>query len=123
MKWEVEIRPWPEPWATIVKAFTAAVVSCYARNFKCHLEEGKNAMVALKPPRGGGGGDNNNTLLQIRKDSWLGGILEAHLQDKRSTAEQTVALFQPWTWGRTAADDEEGEGEEWQEQFMVEDDV
>ena len=73
-------------------------------------------MVALKPPRGGGGEDN--TLFQIRKDSWIGGVLDAHLRDKRSTALQTLAIFQPWTWGRTEKDDEEGEREEWTEGYL-----
>ena len=110
MKWEVEIRPY-HGWSSVVQAFTGAVVSSYARNFKCHVQEGSDAKVALKPPRGSTG----KTLLQIRKDSWLGGVLDAHLRDNRSTAQQTTAVFQPWTWGRNQGFDEEYEGEEWQD--------
>lgn len=116
MKWEIEIRPYPEPWVTIVKVFTAAVVSAYARNFKCHIREGSDIMVSLKPPRGA----SDSTLLQVRKDSWVGGVLDAHLKDKRSTIDQTLAILQPWTWGRTADDDEEDEGEEWTEGYLSE---
>lgn len=119
MTWQIEIRPFPEPWASIVKAFTAAVVSSYARNFKWHVKEGEDAMVALKPPRGSGGSDN--TLLQVRKDSWIGGVLDAHLRDQRSTTEQTLAIFQPWTWGRTSKDDEEGEDEQWTKGYLSSD--
>ena len=97
MDWRIEIRPYPEPWETVVKVFTAAVVSSYARNFKCHIQEGGEATVALKPPRGGG----DITFSQVRKDSWIGGVLDAHLGDKRDTVSQTIAMLQPWTWGRT----------------------
>ena len=109
MIWEIEIRPYHN-WSTFVKSFTSIIVATYARNFKCHLYEGSDAMVALKPPRGAFGGE---PFMQIRKDSWIGGILDAHLNDRRSTVEQTKSLFQPWTWGRL--DDESGEGAEWTE--------
>ena len=49
-------------------------------------------------------------FLQIRKDSWLGGVLDAHLTDGRSTIEQSLSMLQPWTWGRV---DEDGEEESW----------
>lgn len=110
MDWQIEIRPY-HGFSDFVEAFTGAVVSCYARNFKCHVQEGPDAMVDLKPPRGGG--SDTSSLLQIRKDSWLGGVLDAHLQDRRSTFDQSVALFQPWTWGRSAKNDDEGESEVW----------
>eukprot|EP00545_Synedropsis_sp_CCMP1620_P007716 CAMPEP_0119028092 /NCGR_PEP_ID=MMETSP1176-20130426/38314_1 /TAXON_ID=265551 /ORGANISM="Synedropsis recta cf, Strain CCMP1620" /LENGTH=218 /DNA_ID=CAMNT_0006984151 /DNA_START=1 /DNA_END=657 /DNA_ORIENTATION=+ len=111
MEWEIEVRPY-RGWSAIVQNFTGAVVSCYARNFKCHIQEGPDTMVALKPPRGGS--DSAGVLLQIRKDSWVGGVLHTHLKDQRSTVlSQTVALFQPWTWGRSEDYDGEGEGEEW----------
>ena len=109
MTWDIEIRPY-RGWSSLVQAFTGVVVSCYSRNFKCHVREGADAMVSLKPPRGSG-----DTFLQIRKDSWLGGVMDAHLKDKRSTVDQTLAIFQPWTWGRSRATDEEGEGESWTE--------
>jgi hypothetical protein len=120
MKWEIEIRPY-HGWSTAVETFTGAVVSCYARNFKCHVQEGKDAMVAFKPPRGGTCTSSTDDLLswQVRKDSWIGGVLDAHLKDQRGTAEQTIAIFQPWTWGRTNQYDDVGEGEEWRERYLL----
>jgi hypothetical protein len=43
---------------------------------------------------------------KISKPTWLGGVLEYHLSDKRSTMNQTLSLIQPWTWGRSGAGDE-----------------
>lgn len=106
MLWQVEIRP-IRGWEAISKAFTETVVTTLARNLKSHLEE-PNETVSLHPPRGGGGGE---PLARVRKDSWLGGVLAAHLADRRSTWEQTVAIFQPWTWGRST--DEKGEEGGW----------
>jgi len=106
MIWEVEIRPL-RGWAWLVQPFTAAIVSTICRNFKTHLRE-PGAKVKLAPPRGQG-----EAFGEIAKDSWLGGVLAAHLEDRRSTLEQTFAIFQPWTWGRSSATDEPGEGEEW----------
>ena len=106
MIWEVEIRPL-RGWAWLVQPFTAAIVSTISRNFKTHLRE-PGATVKLAPPRGQG-----EAFGEIAKDSWLGGVLAAHLEDRRSTLEQTFAIFQPWTWGRSSATDEPGEGEEW----------
>jgi hypothetical protein len=109
MIWEIEIQPY-QNWSTFVKLFTSAIVTTYAQNFKCHVYEGSDAMVSLKPPRGEFGGES---IMQIRKDSWVGGVLDAHLNDRRSTVEQTISMFQPWTWGRCS--DDIGEGEEWKE--------
>jgi hypothetical protein len=110
MVWEVQVRPFAGC-TPLVQGFTSAVVSTLARNFKVHIQEGPNATVAVAPPRGGkGGGDN--AFYQVPKRTWLGGVLQAHLLDRRSTMEQTISLFQPWTWGRTSTD-ESGEGEEW----------
>jgi len=116
MNWEIEIRPY-HGWSFLVEAFTGAVVSCYARNFKCHINEGPDVMVALKPPREGGVGASEK-LWQIRKDSWLGGVLDAHLKDSRDTVAQTVALFQPWTWGRTVDYDSVEERESWRDGYL-----
>ena len=69
-------------------------------------------MVSVRPPRGGGG-SNNKVFFQVRKDSWLGGVLDAHLQDQRSTLEQTMSMFQPSTWGRSTDNEDDGEGETW----------
>jgi hypothetical protein len=68
--------------------------------------------VELKAPRGG----SDSSFGNIPKDTWLGGVLAAHLTDKRSTVEQTIAMIQPWTWGRST--DEIGEGEEWTNGYM-----
>lgn len=103
MKWQVQVRPmrgcrW---W---VQSMTDAIISVYARNFKSHMID-PNATVPIAPPRGAG-----KPFLRIPKDTWLGGVLDAHLHDKRSTLEQTLSLFKPWTWGRQ---DEVGEGATW----------
>ena len=71
--------------------------STIARNLQVHLAE-PNAHVNVKPPRGGFGG---KTMMQIPKDTWLGGVLEGHLTDTRSTYQQTLSLLKPWTWGRS----------------------
>lgn len=42
MQWQVEIRPY-HGWSSVVQAFTGAVISCYARNFKCHVQEGSES--------------------------------------------------------------------------------
>jgi len=108
MIWTVEVRPY-HGFEWFVKAFTSGVVTTLARDFKSHVEE-PGAMVTIRPPRGGSG---NEEFGRIRKDSWIGGVLDAHLRDQRSTALQTVAMFQPWTWGRSTDDVEAGEGEMW----------
>lgn len=106
MVWEVHVNPY-RGCEGYVQAFTSAIVSTLARNFRSHLEE-PGAVVKVKPPRGGSG----EVLFQVEKATWLGGVLDAHLSDQRSTWEQTVAMFQPWTWGR--GDNDNGEdGDEW----------
>jgi len=106
MIWEVEIRPL-NGLGWLVRPFTAAIVSTISRNFKTHLLE-PMAKVQLAPPRGKG-----KAFGEISKTSWLGGVLAAHLEDRRSPVEQTMAMLQPWTWGRSSATDEAGETEEW----------
>ena len=106
MVWDVEIRPW-RGLAWLVKPFTAAIASTLGRNFKTHVQE-PGVMVPLAPPRGKG-----QAFAQIAKDSWLGGVLAAHLVDRRSTLQQTLSLVQPWTWGRSKATDDFGEIGEW----------
>lgn len=105
MVWEVEIRP-INGFGPLTKALTEVIVTTLARNLKSHLSD-PNAAVPLYLPRGAG----SEPLAQIRIDSWLGGVLAAHLSDNRSTLEQTIALFQPWTWGRSTY--ENGESAEW----------
>ena len=103
MLWEVQVRPM-HGWEFFVEGFTDAIVSTLSRNLKVHLAE-PGATVKLYQPRGGG-----DSWAQVPKDSWLGGVLTAHLSDQRSTWEQTLSLLQPWTWGRTQNWDQPGEG-------------
>ena len=63
--------------------------------------------MIIKPPRGGGGTNTNKSFGKVAKDTWLGGVLDAHLSDTRSTMDQTISLFQPWTWGRSGKGDRE----------------
>lgn len=37
----------------------------------------------------------------VLKESWFGGVLDAHLSDRRSLEDQIVSIFKPWTWGRS----------------------
>mmetsp|Transcript_20920 Transcript_20920/g.31577 ORF Transcript_20920/g.31577 Transcript_20920/m.31577 type:complete len:102 (+) Transcript_20920:62-367(+) len=99
-------------------------VSTLVRNLRVKLLE-PDAVVLIKPPRG-----NANLSMgledfgKVSKASWLGGVLESHLSDRRSTKDQTLSLIQPWTWGRS------GEGDEldivqyqWTDGQSVEEDV
>jgi hypothetical protein len=106
LEWRVEVRP-HKPAARWVKAFTTAVVERITRNLVVHLRD-PSAVVRVSPPRGWKG----RSFASVRKDSWLGGVLDAHLNDSRSTWEQTLSLFQPWTWGR-ATDDEGSASTAW----------
>lgn len=111
MIWEVEVRPYHN-WSSFIKTFTRVIITSYAKNFKRHIEEGPDAMVSVLPPRGQFGGEE---LIQIRKDSWLGGVLMAHLNDKRSVFEQAKSSLQPWTW---SLDDGDGESDEFNEGYL-----
>lgn len=100
MLWQVEIRPWPIV-APIVKKLMEMTISTITRNFIVHMSE-PGATVELRPPRGSAdltGG--NSSFGSVPKDSWLGGVMDAHLQDKRSTLDQALSLLRPWTWGRS----------------------
>ena len=110
MTWKVQIVPYHncEGYA---RGCVSSVVTILARNFQSHIHDPTDSMVAVRPPRGGG--DSAGGLFQVRKDSWLGGVLDAHLRDQRSTLEQTIAMFQPHTWGRSTDNIEEGEFEKW----------
>mmetsp|Transcript_3757 Transcript_3757/g.10672 ORF Transcript_3757/g.10672 Transcript_3757/m.10672 type:complete len:556 (-) Transcript_3757:1012-2679(-) len=102
MIWEVEIRPYRFV-RPLVEKLTEMTISTIARNVKVRLEE-PGARVVIKPPRGGTG-RQTQTFGSVSKATWVGRVLDAHLIDARSTWEQTVSLFQPWTWG------EEGNGD------------
>lgn len=103
--WEVEIRPY-RIMGPIVEKLVEATVATLVRNLRVKLLE-PDAVVKIKPPRG-----NANLTMgleefgKVSKSSWLGGVLESHLSDKRSTKEQTLSLILPWTWGRSGEGDE-----------------
>lgn len=102
--WCVEVRPY-QIVKPIVEKLVEMTVSTLVRNLRVRLLE-PNAIVLIKPPRG----DANLTMGvesfgALSKATWLGGVLESHLSDKRSTIDQTLSLVQPWTWGRSGAGD------------------
>ena len=105
IEWEVKIRPY-EFAKPIIEKMVEMVVATLVRNLRVKLIE-RDAVVSIKPPRG-----NEKLTMgveefgKVSKASWLGGVLQAHLSDKRSTIEQTVSLVQPWTWGRSGAGDD-----------------
>jgi len=104
MLWQVDIRPL-RGWQGFVQPFTEAIISTIGRNLKVRLQE-PGAYVTLAGPRGSG-----SDLGRVPKESWLGGVLAAHLADRRPVLEQTAAIFQPWAWGRSS--DVPGDGDEW----------
>ena len=103
--WDVEIRPYKVA-SPMVEKLVEMTVSTLLRNIRVRLTQ-PNAAVDIYPPRG-----NSNMLMGgtsfgiVAKDTWLGGVLDAHLSDTRSTMEQTISLFQPWDWGRSGTGDE-----------------
>eukprot|EP00985_Skeletonema_marinoi_P000235 scaffold68_cov163-Skeletonema_marinoi.AAC.2 len=103
--WEVEFRPYQIA-KPIVEKLVEMTVSTLVRNLRVKLLE-PDAVVLIKPPRG-----NANLTMgleefgKVSKSSWLGGVLESHLSDVRSTKDQTLSLIQPWTWGRSGEGDE-----------------
>lgn len=103
--WEVEITPYLFA-APFVEKIVEMTVSTLLRNLRVRLIE-PGSSVVVKPPRG-----NSNLLFgrknfgSVPKETWLGGVLDAHLSDDRSTVEQTLAMLQPWTWGRTGKGDD-----------------
>lgn len=103
--WKVEIRSY-QIVKPIVEKLVEATVSTLVRNLRVKLLE-PDAVVKIKPPRG-----NADLTMgledfgKVSKSTWLGGVLESHLSDKRSTMEQTLSLLQPWTWGRSGEGDE-----------------
>ena len=101
--WQVEIRPYKFA-STVMEKLVEMTVSTILRNLRIHLVE-PDAQVIIKPPRGGS--TDTISFGAINKDTWLGGVLDVHLSDTRSTFDQTISLFQPWKWGRSGDGDEE----------------
>ena len=104
INWKIEIRPYTVA-APIVEKLVEMTVSTLARNLLVRLTE-PGSTVTIKPPRG-----NTDLLMSMEdfgsvpKDTWLGGVLDAHLRDKRPTTEQIFAALSPWTWGRSGNGD------------------
>jgi len=104
IKWQVEIRAFNIA-LLLVETLTEMTVSTLLRNLRVRLES-PDDVVVLQPPRG-----NTNILAEksslgsFPKESWVGGVLDVHLSDKRTTLEQTLSLIQPWSWGRTGNGD------------------
>ena len=85
--WEVEARPFAVAEALVLK-LTEMTVSTLIRNLQTRMQcPGKVVEIG-------------DSLGEVPIESWLGGVLDARLTDKRSTLEQTITLFQPWKWGR-----------------------
>ncbi|CAB9497700.1 unknown protein [Seminavis robusta] len=100
--WEIQVRPFPLV-APPVEKLLEMTATTIVRNLAVHMVE-PDAQVTLQPPRGksidlGGGTVKVDRLGSIPKASWLGGVLDAHVKDQSSVVDQTLALFQPWTWG------------------------
>jgi hypothetical protein len=109
--WQTEARPFPGC-VRIVETFAQAVITTLTRNLAVHLAE-PNAVVRVSPPRGKG-----TSFASVPKETWLGGVLEAHLRDSRSTWEQTLSMFQPWTWGRARDDPNDHAVTEWSNGYL-----
>eukprot|EP00580_Thalassiosira_gravida_P015063 CAMPEP_0201666728 /NCGR_PEP_ID=MMETSP0494-20130426/9515_1 /ASSEMBLY_ACC=CAM_ASM_000839 /TAXON_ID=420259 /ORGANISM="Thalassiosira gravida, Strain GMp14c1" /LENGTH=449 /DNA_ID=CAMNT_0048146185 /DNA_START=228 /DNA_END=1577 /DNA_ORIENTATION=+ len=106
IKWEMEVRPFPI-FAPLVEKLLEMAITTIVRNLVVHFAD-PGATVEIRPARGNenlaGGIDSFGS---VPNDTWLGGVLDAHLRDDRSTVEQTLSLVQPWLWGRTGNGDED----------------
>ena len=107
LHWEVAIRPFPIPIVKpLVEKLTEMTVATLIRNFVVHLAE-PGAQVEIRPPRGNADlAGGVQSFGSVPKDSWIGGVLSAHLTDNRTTIEQILSLLRPWTWGRSGNGDE-----------------
>mmetsp|Transcript_20793 Transcript_20793/g.30737 ORF Transcript_20793/g.30737 Transcript_20793/m.30737 type:complete len:423 (+) Transcript_20793:49-1317(+) len=113
MVWQVNLRPM-RGCESFVKIFTRTVIAVLTRNFKVHIEDnGIDTMVGVYPPRGFM--KEKGAIFQVRRSTWVGSVLHAHLGDDRQVIEQTKDLFQPWKWGST-----EDEGiAHWSQEEMI----
>ena len=99
MIWNVTVTPYPNTLCkNYLKIFTSSVITTLSRNFQTNMKYYPNTTpaVPLRLPRG-----KNQDLVfgNVRKDTWIGNVLSAHLNDTRSTLDQSITLIQPWTWG------------------------
>jgi hypothetical protein len=114
LKWEIEVRPFPLM-TPIVQKLLEMTASTILRNLRVHVSE-PNASVAIKAPRGKEISAALDSFGSAPKESWLGGVLDAHLRDTRSTWKQTTSLLLPWTWGRSGDGGEQDDVQfEWME--------
>jgi len=111
LHWQVEVRPFPA-FQAFIESFLEAAITTLSRNLAVHLSE-PGAVVRVAPPRGKG-----ESFATVRKETWLGGVLDAHLRDQRSMLEQTFSMFQPWTWGRATDDDPDDAVIEWTNGYL-----
>jgi hypothetical protein len=100
MQWYIEIRPFNDFVAPVVEKLLEMTASTIMRNLRVHLAE-PDAVVKIKAPRGQAITKDLETFGSVSKETWIGGVLDAHLSDRRSTIEQTISILQPWTWGRS----------------------
>ena len=98
LSWEMQIRSYSFM-APIIETLSEMIITTIVRNLKVALSEPK-ALVEMKPPW-----DNTDMGISsfgsVPKESWFGGVLDAHLSDRRSLEDQIVSIFKPWTWGRS----------------------
>ena len=95
--WEVEARPFDVAESLVLK-LTEMTVTTLIRNLQTRMQC-PGEVVEIKSPRGHGA-----TIGEVPIESWIGGVLDAHLNDTRSMLDQTLTLFQPWKWGRSEDD-------------------
>ena len=95
--WEVSVRP-KRGFETFVKVFVEIVIRVLSTNFKVHIEE-KGKAVGVHAPRGLSPNGVKSPLFNVRKDSWVGNVLDAHVKDTRGSFEQSLDLFRPQRWG------------------------
>lgn len=100
MTWEVNIRPY-RGLESFVKGFTEFVINALTRNFLVYIDDnGDDSMVDVYPPRGFM--KDKGALFQVKRNTWIGSVLEQHMKDDKSVLEQTRDLLMPWTWGHDA---------------------
>jgi hypothetical protein len=89
MLWKVAVTP-KRGFEKFAKGFAEIVLTTLSINFKIYIEE-KGKMVYL--------GLEEKPLFQVRKDSCVGNVLDAHSRDTRDSFEQILDLFRPHRWG------------------------
>lgn len=111
LDWQVQVRPYPytRRW---VQWFTETIVVTLSRNFYVHCSE-PNALVNVLAPTGRSG-----AFWTLRKDSWIGGVVEAQRMDRRVLWKQMLDLWRPWTWGRSYDLPQTNASTTWSDSFL-----